>query len=60
MIYVGDNPAKDFVNLTPLGVQTVRVVTGEHAQIKAKPGYEAMYRIASIGELPQLLQRIAG
>ena len=28
MVYVGDDPNKDFVNLNPLGMKTVRVLTG--------------------------------
>lgn len=59
MAYVGDNPSKDFVNLTPLGVRTVRVRTGEHAQVVAKPGHEARHVIDSLGELPPLFPEIA-
>jgi len=55
MAYIGDNPAKDFVNLNPLGVHTVRVLTGEHAGVQAKPGYEARHVIASLAELPRVL-----
>ena len=54
MVYVGDNPAKDFVNLNTLGVSTVRVLTGEHSTVKAKPGYEAQYTITTLDELPSL------
>jgi len=38
MVHVGDNPAKDFVSLNPLGVTTVRVLTGGYQSVKAKPG----------------------
>lgn len=55
MAYIGDNPAKDFVNLTPLGVHTVRVRTGEHAHVVARPGYEARTVIDSLDELPSAL-----
>ena len=57
MAYIGDNPAKDFVNLTPLGVRTIRVLTGEHQNVKAKPGFEATYVITSLGELPYLFKQ---
>jgi putative hydrolase of the HAD superfamily len=57
MTYIGDNPNKDFVNLTPLGVRTIRVLTGEHRDIKAKPGFEAAHVIASLNELPPLLEK---
>jgi putative hydrolase of the HAD superfamily len=56
MIYVGDNPAKDFVNLTPLGVCTIRVMTGEHKNVIAKPGFEASHTIENLSELPKLLK----
>ena len=28
LVYIGDDPNKDFVNLNPLGVKTIRVNTG--------------------------------
>jgi len=58
MFYVGDNPAKDFVNLNPLGVKTIRILTGEHANVDAKKGFEAKYIIHSLNELPNLLKEI--
>jgi putative hydrolase of the HAD superfamily len=56
MVYVGDNPAKDFVNLTPLGVHTIRIKTGEHQNVVAKPGFEASQIISNLSELPKLLR----
>jgi putative hydrolase of the HAD superfamily len=58
MFYVGDNPEKDFVNLNPLGVHTIRVATGEHATDVAKLGFEAKYIINSLDELETLLKEI--
>ena len=55
MVYVGDNPAKDFVNLTPLGVRTVRVLTGEHRLVIAKPGHDALHVIDTLDQLPVCL-----
>lgn len=55
MVYVGDNPAKDFVNLTPLGVRTVRVRTGEHRMVVAKPGHDALHVIDNLDQLPDCL-----
>lgn len=55
MVYIGDNPAKDFVNLKPLGVSTVRVLTGEHRAVKARPDYEALYVIDSLDQLESCL-----
>jgi putative hydrolase of the HAD superfamily len=55
MIYVGDNPAKDFAGLNPLSARTVRVKTGEYAQTQARPGFEARYIIDSLDQLPDVL-----
>lgn len=55
MVYVGDNPAKDFVNLNPLGVLTIRVLTGVHRHAVAKPGYEAQITIPDLDALPKAL-----
>ena len=59
LVYVGDNPAKDFVNLNPLGCVTIRVLTGEHGGAKAKPGHDAQHRIGGLSQLPELLNTIA-
>lgn len=55
MVYVGDNPAKDFVGLRPLGVRTVRVRTGDHLGVQAKPGHEAAHVIDALDQLPDVL-----
>jgi len=55
LVHVGDNPAKDFVNLTPLGVRTVRVLTGAHRDAAARPGYDAACRIPDLSGLPGVL-----
>ncbi|TWI72372.1 putative hydrolase of the HAD superfamily [Desulfobotulus alkaliphilus] len=51
MVYIGDNPAKDFINLNPLGVHTIRVLTGEYSKVIGKSGYEAQYQIQALDEL---------
>ena len=55
IVHIGDNPAKDFVNLNPLGVRTVRVLTGVHKDVAALPGYEALCRIPDLSRLPEVL-----
>jgi len=59
MAYIGDNPVKDFVNLTPLGVLTIRVMTGEYSKVNVPPGYDAKFNIPSIGHLQSKLDEIA-
>ncbi len=55
LVYVGDNPAKDFVGLTPLGAHTVRVLTGQHKGVIARPGFDARHTIPDLRRLPELL-----
>jgi putative hydrolase of the HAD superfamily len=59
MVYVGDNPAKDFVNLNRLGMQTIRVLTGQHAADFAAPGFEALHDIAGLEALPAVLETLS-
>jgi len=51
LIYIGDNPKKDFVNLKKDGFRTVQVLTGEHKKVKVSLEYEADFRINSLDEL---------
>ncbi|MFY9178939.1 MAG: HAD family hydrolase [Venatoribacter sp.] len=60
LIYVGDNPTKDFVNLNKQGSTTVRVLTGEHRQVQAATGYDAQHHINHLGELLKLLTQLEG
>lgn len=55
LVYVGDNPAKDFVGLNRLGAFTVRVRTGVHRDRRAAPGFDAAASIADLSRLPQAL-----
>jgi putative hydrolase of the HAD superfamily len=56
LVYVGDDPRKDFVNLKPLGVTTIRVLTGRHAQLNVPEKFDAEYRISSIEGLVKVLE----
>jgi putative hydrolase of the HAD superfamily len=58
MVYVGDNPAKDFVNLNAVGSLTVRVRTGSHAEVEARFGYDAKHTIDNLAQLPFVLDQI--
>lgn len=58
MAYIGDNPAKDFVNLNPLGIATVRVRTGEHRDVVAAVGHDAAVTIDRLDQLPSLLETL--
>ena len=58
LVYIGDNPAKDFVSLNRVGSTTVRVLTGRHANDVAALGYDARHRMASLKEFPFLLETL--
>lgn len=60
MTYIGDDPAKDFVNLNRKGANTVRVLTGIHKDVAAAPGYEAQHRISHLGHFLDLLPMLEG
>lgn len=59
IVYIGDDPAKDFVGLRPLGFRTLRVLTGPHALAQPSFEYDADYTISTLNDLtPALLKRI--
>ncbi len=51
LVYVGDNPQKDFVNLKSKRYKTIRVLTGAYKDVKLQAKYEAEYIISSLKEL---------
>jgi putative hydrolase of the HAD superfamily len=56
LIYVGDNPAKDFVNLNLVGSMTIRVLTGRHRFDSCPSGYDAKVKIKKLAELKKVLK----
>ena len=48
MVYTGDNPKKDFVNLNRLDMQTVRVLAGVQRHKQVSLDYEAQIRVESL------------
>ena len=55
LCYIGDNPAKDFVGLNSIGAVTIRVRTGQHAGVNAKPGYDASHTIDDLDSLMEMI-----
>lgn len=51
VVYIADNPNKDFVGIKPLGFKTVRVLTGHYKKTRKSKEYEAEYCINSLSEL---------
>jgi len=57
MVYVGDNPSKDFINLNVAGAFTVRVSTGLHASDLAPLGHDARVTIPNLRSLQGVLEQ---
>lgn len=55
LVYVGDDPRKDFVNMNKAGGTTIRVRMGKYKDINLPGKLEATYAIDSISMLPNLL-----
>lgn len=51
LVYVGDNPAKDFAGLNLMGSTTIRVMTGRHRLDSCPIGYDAKLKIKKLAEL---------
>lgn len=59
VLYVGDNPKKDFVGIKPLGFKTIRLRKGEHEETFISPDHEAGCDIKSLDELtPELIKEL--
>ena len=59
MVYVGDDPSKDFVNLNAMGATTVRVRTGRFANVQAiDDRHEATIQLETFAELPEVIKRL--
>ena len=59
IVYIGDNPAKDFVGIKPFGIKTIRIMKGNYRDIVKTIEYEAQIQINSLSELTsQLLNKI--
>lgn len=51
MVYVADDPNKDFINLKPLGMRTVRVNRGRFKNIFLEDSHEAEFMIDNLDEI---------
>lgn len=58
MVYVGDNPAKDFITARQLGSRTIRVRRPGtlHAEIRLPPAQEADVTVETLSEVPQAVE----
>jgi|SRR6185437_3512501 len=51
VVYIGDNPKKDFVNIKTLGFKTIRIYKGEHKDLVVEKSFDADYKINSLDEI---------
>jgi putative hydrolase of the HAD superfamily len=51
VVYIGDNPHKDFVGIKPFGFKTIRVLQGNFKNLQLDEAHEADLRIHSLEEL---------
>ena len=57
VVYVGDDPNKDFVGIKPLGFKTIRVLKGRYSNLRKTKKYQSNIVINSLRELnPKLLR----
>ena len=54
IIYVGDNPQKDFVGLNKVGCKTVRFLNGPHKFTKVNPDFDSQYKVKDLLEVAEL------
>jgi putative hydrolase of the HAD superfamily len=59
MLYVGDNPHKDFVGIKPLGVHTVRVLTGPYKDLYLSQEAEAGQAIPILDDLGEIVRSLS-
>ena len=50
LIYIADDPHKDFVALNKVGATTVRVLTGRFSSMQADAGFDAKFTISDISK----------
>lgn len=51
VVYIADNPLKDFVGIKPLGFRTIRVLTGPYARERVEPAYDAHMTISNLDSI---------
>jgi putative hydrolase of the HAD superfamily len=55
LVYVGDDPSKDFVGVRALGGATIRVLAGRCTRAQARPGYDAAVSVERLDEILELV-----
>ena len=56
IIYIGDNPRKDFVNLNAMGALTIRVLTGAYATLSVDERFDAKITVKNLSDIKEILK----
>lgn len=56
LVYIGDNPNKDFVNLNKVNAITIRILKGDFANLKVDKKFDAKYKISNLNQLSELFK----
>ncbi len=59
LVYVGDDPNKDFINLRKAGAKTVRIKQGRFRRIQLSQDYEADFEIIKLTQLPKIIYNLS-
>jgi putative hydrolase of the HAD superfamily len=51
VVYIADNPKKDFVGIKPLGFKTIRLLRGPYKELRVSAEYDADLSISSLNQL---------
>ena len=56
LVYIGDNPNKDFVNLNKVKAITIRILQGDYASIQVTKEYDAKFKINKLTDLKTVIK----
>ncbi|MDC1487296.1 HAD family hydrolase [Gammaproteobacteria bacterium] len=57
MVYIGDNPHKDFVNIKKIGLKTIRVLRGPYRDERLTQPFEADFQFKNLNKLTHFFLR---
>ena len=55
MVYIGDNPNKDFINCKKVGMKKIRVVQGAYKNVKKDKPYEADIKVDNVLKIKKII-----
>ena len=58
MIYIGDDPNKDFFGAKKIGIKTIRVFQGKFKDLKTNKNYDADYKVNRILDVENIIHKI--